>query len=314
MPPRTPPPKPHKANEPFEPVDPKWLLRAFAAAIGLALLCGYGVLCLLFVQGQWQVVLHPGPARAIIPPSGAEVVHFGPDATARPQLTGWWIPAAPDAPYVRSTLLYLRSGDGALTDDLAAINALHEAGLNVLAFNYRGYPTSVGHHPTEQSMHEDADAALQYLVAERHLTLDRILPYGTGIGASLAVRLASEHPDLPALILDQPAGDLLNYARQSPQGYLVPVRLLFHQRFPLAVPLAQLATPKLIISRGPAEVPAAREAADPKFTVDLPSGSSPTAFQTTLRRFLDQYLPPSPIPEILPGSRPVECPPHEPLK
>ena len=322
MPSRTPPPSPATRNEPPETVDPKWLLRAFAAAVGVALLCGYGVLCFLFVQGQWQLALHPGPAHPMPPPAAAEVVHFGPDATARPQLTGWWIPAASDAAsdahagaqYGRSTLLYLRSGDGTLTDDLAAINALHDAGVTVLAFNYRGYPASAGHHPAEQTLREDADAAWQYLVAERHLLPQRILPYGVGVGASLAVHLASEHRDTPGLILDQPAGDLLDHARQSPQGYLLPVRLLFHERFPLAAPLAQLSTPKLIISRTQAEVPAARQAADPKFTVDLPPGSSPAAFQATLRRFLDQYLPPTPVTEILPGSHPTGRPPQEPLK
>ena len=302
----------------FETVDPKWLLKAFAVVVGVALLCGYATLCLLFSNAQWQLVLHPGISRSGEPqPIGGQLVHFGPDATATPQLTGWWIPAEPGAPYQHVTLLYLRGGDGALADDTAALNTLHAAGLNLLAFNYRGYPATAGGHPTGQRMAEDAEAAWQYLVSERHVDPQTVVPYGVGIGASLAIRLAANHIETPALILDAPTGDLLDRARQSPQAYLLPVGLLFRERFLLAEPLAKLRTPKLILSRGSKESAIARQAADPKLTVSLSSktsGASVSAFQAALSRFLDQYLPPP----VLSGSQLRGNPngrlPREPLK
>lgn len=320
MPPRTPLPRPYGNARAPETVDPKWLLKAFGLVVAVALLMGYATLCLLFYQGQWQLILHPGAAphpgaqQSGTVPADAQITHFGPDATATPQLIGWWIPAAARAPYRHLTLLYLRGGDGSLRDDMAALNALHAAGLNLLAFDYLGFPATSSRHPTEQHMTEDTEAAWQYLLADKHIVPQTIIPYGIGVGASLAVHLAGEHREIPAVILDAPAGDLLDSALRSPTGYLVPVRLLFRERFPLQDPLVKLATPKLILSRGSTEAPVARRAADPKFTVDLPPTSSPAAFQTALSRFLDQYLPPPALSEAEPGNGSLERLPSEPLK
>lgn len=303
MPSRTQPPQTRQTGGETslpETVDPRWLLKAFGLVIVVASLCGYATFCFLFYQGQWQLVLHPGKQPPVPPPAGAEIVRFGPDATAIPQLTGWWIPAAADAPYRHLTLLYLRGGDGSLSDDVPTLALLHAAGLNLLAFNYRGYPATTSQRPSQKRMTEDADSAMQYLLTDRHLAGDSIVPYGVGVGASLAVRLAAEHREIPALILDAPRGDLLNDAKRSPQGYALPVRLLFNQRFPLAESVAKLPTPKLIIDRGPAETAISQEASDPKFTVELPPGSSPPAFPSTLSRFLDQYLRPATISENRP--------------
>ncbi len=312
--PKQAPRRPQYTDAP-ETIDPKWLLKAFSLVVAVALLFGYATLCLLFSQGQWQLVLHPGPARSGSPPANAQQIRFAPDATAIPQLTGWWIPAAADAPYRQFTLLYLRGADGSLSDDTATLDSLHAAGLNVLAFNYRGYPVTAGRHPTAEQMTEDTEAAWQYLNTDIHLRPQTIVPYGVGVGASLAVHLSLQHQQIPALILDQPRGDLLDLARRAPQGYLLPVTLLFHERFPLTIPLSTLVTPKLILSRGPAEASTlGQAAADPKFTVALPPGSSPAAFQTTLSRFLDQYLPAAALSEIRPSGESVERLPREPLK
>ncbi|HSY35508.1 MAG TPA: hypothetical protein VK814_07140, partial [Acidobacteriaceae bacterium] len=94
--------KPNKSTPPQpappDVVSPIWLIKAIALTIVAALLCGYLTLCLLFYQGQWQLVLHPTRTSAN-PASIAgipyEFIRFGPDESATPQLTGWWIPAAP---------------------------------------------------------------------------------------------------------------------------------------------------------------------------------------------------------------------------
>src|SRR5882757_11072554 len=79
-------------------VSPIWLIKAIALTIIAALFCGYLTFCLLFYQGQWQLVLHPTRTSAS-PTSIAgipyELIRFGPDESATPQLIGWWIPAAP---------------------------------------------------------------------------------------------------------------------------------------------------------------------------------------------------------------------------
>ncbi len=76
---------------------------------------------------------------------------------------------------------------------------------------------------------------------------------------------------------------------RDPRAKLVPVRLLFNERFPLAEPLSILHTPKLLLSRSATPDPAFRTAADPKLTIELASPSA-LLYNQAITRFLDQYL------------------------
>jgi pimeloyl-ACP methyl ester carboxylesterase len=288
----------------FEAVDPAWLLKAIAITILAALFCGYLTICLLFYQGQWQLVLHP--TRTTTNPqsiAGAsyELIHFGPDESAIPQLTGWWIPSAPNGRYANTTLLFLPGSDGSLADDIPTLAALHNLGINVFAFEYRGYGQSASTRPNQQNMTHDADSAWQYLNVSRHIPAQRIVLYGTGVGASLATHLAASYPAGPALILDAPHADLLDEVLRDHRSKLVPVHLLFHERFPLAEPLSQLRTPKLLLSRAASPNKAFLTAADPKLTVELAASSDPL-YQQSLTRFLDEYLAPQLVPSPTPSA------------
>src|SRR6202035_5863957 len=160
-------------------------------------------------------------------------------------------------------ILFLPDGNSSLTNSVPTLASLHNLGLNVFAFDYRGYGQSAPARPSQQSMTPDADSAWQYLPSTRALSGQHIVPYGTGVGASLAASLAASHNDIPALILDTPRADLLNVAMRDPRATLLPVRLLFHERFPLAEPLSTLRTPKLLISRTTAPDQTFRNASDP---------------------------------------------------
>jgi alpha-beta hydrolase superfamily lysophospholipase len=283
----------HKSQPPpLEVVDPIWLVKALAFVVLAALLCGYLTFCLLFYQGQWQLVLHP-TRTATSPQSIAgapyELIHFGPDESATPQLTGWWIPSAPGGRYAHATILFLPASDGSLENCIPTLASLHNLGINVFAFDYRGYGQSAAIHPTQQNMTRDADSAWQYLNTSRAIPEPQIVPYGVGAGASLAAQLALTHAPIPALILDSPHADLLDAALRDPRSKLLPVRLLFNQRFPLAKPLDTLQTPKLLISRTASPDAAFRTAADPKLTVEF-STPSEALYAESLIRFLDQYL------------------------
>jgi pimeloyl-ACP methyl ester carboxylesterase len=296
-------------NDP-EVVDPRWLLKAFVGTILAAIFCGYLTLCTLFYFGQWQLVLHPARTTASQSPvaiTKSDLIRFAPDESAVPQLTGWWIPAAPGGRYATTTILYLRSGDGSLADSSAALNTLHSLGINIFAFDYRGYGQSAPTHPTQLNMTQDAEAAWQYLALSRAIPADHIVPYGIGVGTSIAALLAATHPAIPALILEAPRADLLDTALQDPRTQMVPARLLFHETFPLAAPLAHLSTPKLLLSLG-AISPAFNAAGEPKLTAELtanPTLISQPAYIQTLIRFLDQYTQPAAIPQLVPPPAPA---------
>lgn len=283
----------HTATSPPDVVDPLWLLKAIGLTLAGALICAYLTLCLLFYQGQWQLILHPARTSSS-PPSIAgipyQTVHFAPDESAVPQLTGWWIPAASAARYTQATLLFLPGADGSLVNFIPVLATLHNLGINVFAFNYRGYGQSAPTHPNQQRMIHDAESALRYLTISRGISPLHIIPYGVNIGAPLAVHLASTQPIIPAVILDEPYSDLLPIAQHDPRATILPVRLLFHERFPLAEPLANLKTPKLLISRSASANKNYAAAVDPKVTVALPNNNNALYLQS-LTSFFTQYLP-----------------------
>jgi len=306
-----PTPKPDKRPAPQrnhqEEVSPVWLIKAIAFTILAALFCGYLTLCLLFYQGQWQLVLHP--IRTSAPPASIEgvsyeLVRFDPGDSATPQLTGWWIPSDPGGRYAHLTILFLPDGNGTLANSIPTLAALHNLGINVCAIDYRGYGQSAPVRPSQQTMTHDTDAALQYLTNSRSIPAARIIPYGTGTGASLATHLAATQTAIPAVILDNPRTDLLDTVLRDPRASILPVRLLFHDRFPLAQPLSTLRTPKLLISRSTQLEQAFTTAANPRLTVELTTPSA-LAFNQSLTRFLDQYLPATPIPALVPSPTPA---------
>jgi pimeloyl-ACP methyl ester carboxylesterase len=281
-----------------------WLIKAIAAVVIVALICAYLTLALLFYQGQWQLVLHPKHETQA--PENSSI-HFAPDESATPQLTGRWIPAALGARYANATILFLPSGDGSLSDFNTTLDRLHNLGVNIFAFDYRGYGYSADTHPNQLRMTQDAESAWSYLITSRGIPAHQIIPYGVGVGASLATHLAAIHSDIPALILESPKGDLLDTVRHDPHVPLMPVRLLFHENFPLAEQLASLHTPKLLISKG-GTAPAFPTASDPKLTAKFDPLSDATYAQT-LTRFLDQYVAP-PTQQLVPTPAPASTNPH----
>jgi len=273
-------------------VDPRWLLKAGAVAVAFALLCALALFWTTFYYTQWQYVLAPSRAVDTNPASvglAFTEVHFGVDSTGQPQLDGWWIPAdTPTSP----TVLLLHDGKGSMSDALPQARNLHDANLNVLLFDYRGFGHSGGAHPAQALMQADAESALDYLRSTRHIDSSHILVYGNGLGASIAVGLGAAHHEIPALILESPRGDTEPQVLNDTRTRLVPVRLLFHEQFLLAAPLEKLTSPKLIVSYASAPTPLDRsQIADPKMTVELPSSNDTTALHDALRRFLDSYAP-----------------------
>ena len=305
---------PNNQQPPDEVVDPIWLLKALGLTIVAAIICAWLALCLLYYQGSWQLVLHPvrtvdrTPTAINLP---FEEVHFDASVTGQPRLTGWWIPAAQQPPqaalqtvprFASDTVLYLHDGAGSLSETLPAIALLHTAGINVFAFDYRGFGRSDSSaHPNSASMAADASAALDYLTETRHISASRIVPDGAGLGASLALALVREHPELRAVILDNPNPDPTATAVSAHPSHIVPIRLLYHESFEIAGPLQSVSTPKLLIAGGPntrqvkaesAALPELfRKAASPRFSVELPVENPDAALLAALTRFLDQYLP-----------------------
>ncbi len=282
-------------------------MKALALSLIAAILCGYATLCLLYYQGTWQLMLHPTravdrtPAAAGLPYTD---VRFDAAETGQPRLTGWWIPAASanpaEAGYAALTILYLHDGSGSLADTIPMLSGLHRTGLNVFAFDYRGFGASDNSaHPSEVRMSQDATAALGYLTSTRRIPARNIVPYGVGLGAFLAASLVQNHPDLPAVVLDNPNPDPLASAAAR-RSRFIPVRLLSGHPFDIANLISNLATPKLLIAGGPGSAGGTHDpsrlqalfehAADHGRAITLPSAGGEDEYQAALKQFLDEYL------------------------
>lgn len=235
-------------------VSGRWLLTAASLAIVAAAVCAWITLCLLFWQGSWQLLYHPASAISRTPASVGlrfDPVAFAATEAGVPRLTGWWIPASPDARYSRYTLLYLHSQNGNLSNAVDHLAALHGIGLNILAFDYRGYGQSQFTHPSEARWREDTEWALSYLTATRHVAPGSIILDGRDLGANLALEVAADHPELAGAALESPLDSPAEAIFSDPRAHLVPARLLVGDRFDAIAPATALRIPSLWLAPDP---------------------------------------------------------------
>jgi len=278
---------PQKTPQP-DVVEGRWLVKAFAGVVAAALLCTYATLCLLFYRGQWQLVLHPVRTTG---PASQDEIRFASEATGQPQLAGEWLPATASNRYNQLTVLFLPGGDGTTASFSSTQTALREIGVNVFTFDYRGYGRSASMHPSEERMRQDTEHAWDYLTSTRHIAASRIVPYGVGVGASLAAELVSRHVEIPAVILDSPYTDLRQVIGNDSRFRFLPAAMLFHEDFPLRAPLARLQRPKLLIFHAGSGLPEAfQAAAAPKSIREVDASTGP-GFAEAVKGFLTQVLP-----------------------
>ncbi len=229
-------------------ISGRWLLSALAWTLLAAVVCAWGVLCLLFWQGSWQLLYHPLAVVARTPASvgmAYDAVGFASTEAGTPRLAGWWIPAANGAASARFTVLFLHGQEGNLGNTVDALSRLHRAGVNVLAFDYRGYGQSQFVRPSEAHWREDAEWALQYLTETRHIDPGTIILAGAGLGANLALELAAAHPDLAGVIVEFPLTSPMDLVWDDARARLVPARLLVRDRYDLNAPAGGLRIPLL---------------------------------------------------------------------
>jgi fermentation-respiration switch protein FrsA (DUF1100 family) len=178
----------------------------------------------------------PVPAAAAVVPGARDVVLRTSDGL---ELGGWFVPAGPAAPAV--LVANGNGGNRGLRAPLA--RALHDRGLAVLLFDYRGYGGNPG-SPSEEGLARDVRAARAYLVDRAGVPPGRLLYFGESLGAAVVTELATEHP--PAgLVLRSPFVDLA--AVGSVHYPFLPVRALLRDRYPLAERISTVRVPTTVV-------------------------------------------------------------------
>jgi uncharacterized protein len=210
----------------------------------LALVFYVGLLVLLRLN-ESRLIYAPGSGRILTPPPGelglpVRRVEIPTDDGLT--LVAWVIPGE------RSTdpwLLICHGNGGNISDAGRPFHyaGLREVGLNLFAFDYRGYGESEG-KPSEPGLYRDADAAYRYLRDSLRVAPDRIVIFGHSLGSAVAVDLAARVP-AASLILD---GALTSVTDRGQELYpFMPVRWIAGSRYASIEKIGNLRLPKLFL-------------------------------------------------------------------
>jgi uncharacterized protein len=244
----------------------------------------YAGLLFFLRAAEPRLIYAPGPSTHLTPPPAElelapERVAFASSDGVR--LVAWVIRAPGDAG--GRWLLMCHGNAGNLSDagrpsHYAGLRAL---GLNLLAFDYRGYGESGG-KPSEDGLCRDADAAWRYLTGTLRVAPDRIVLFGHSLGSAVAVELATRVP-AAGLILDGAMSSVLERAQEA-YPY-VPVRWIARSRYPSIERIGRLTLPKLFLhARADEVIPFAHgrrlyDAAPPPKTFVALAGGHGDAFE-----------------------------------
>jgi fermentation-respiration switch protein FrsA (DUF1100 family) len=244
--------------------------------LAAAVLIYGGILVLLRVY-ESRLIYFPGPDRTLVapPPSlGLPVQRVEITTEDAVQLIAWVIPAvSPSSLW----LLVCHGNAGNLSefDRPAHYAGLRQLGLNLLAFDYRGYGESGG-TPSEAGLYRDADAAYRYLTKERGVSPGQIIVFGHSLGSAVAVDLASRVPSAGLIV----EGAFTSATERGQELYpYIPVRWIAKSRFSSVDNISRVTVPKLFLhAQGDEVIPLAHgrrlyEAASvPKTFVELRGG------------------------------------------
>jgi uncharacterized protein len=258
--------------------------RRLLRRITLLLVTGWLAACVYLKVAEDRLVFDPRPhdVRPL-----ADVGVPGEVLALRPAgggvVNAWVVPATGDSAARAPWILFCHGAymHRSKAPHPAFYNQLRALGLNVLAFDYRGFGDSPG-EPSEAGMYADTRAAYDWLRTVKGVPPSRIIIYGVSFGGAPASWLASQ-VDAAGLVLDATFTSVPDVgARRYP---FLPIRVLASNRFDTHGRLDSIAEPKLVLhGRNDALVPFDmgetnfRDAPEPKRWLEV-KGEHALAFQ-----------------------------------
>jgi uncharacterized protein len=212
--------------------------------LALLMLCALAG-CAIVDSQQRQWIFQPG--QRTWPAEGMSDVwiDFASDEDKQPvQLHGLWLPQADAGSPV---MLYLHGARWDVRSSAPRMRGMHALGFAVLGIDYRGFGKSTEALPSEDLMHEDALAAWQWLAQQRPQAARYL--YGHSLGASIAVRVASETGAAAGVVVEGGFTSALDVANSTWWRWL-PLQHLITQRLDAASRIGQLKAPLLVVHGG----------------------------------------------------------------
>lgn len=215
-----------------------------ATTLVAAIAVAYVLLLIVLRLAESRLLYVPGARRLDPPPPdlAPERVHI--PSTDGVTLVAWIIRAAPPDSEARWLLIcHGNAGNLSNAGRPAHYAGLRALGLNLLAFDYRGYGESDG-EPTEPGLYADAVAAYRYLRDVRHVPPHRIVLFGHSLGSAVAVDLATREP-AAGLVLDGAVASVVGRAQEVYP--FVPVRWIARSRYASIEKIERVRMPKLFL-------------------------------------------------------------------
>ncbi|HEU5042489.1 MAG TPA: alpha/beta hydrolase [Gemmatimonadales bacterium] len=219
-------------------------VRRVLASLLFVLVAAYLGLLLLLRLNEPRLLYYPGPRGALLPPPpglALPIERVGLRTGDGVGLGAWVIRTDDAAPW----LLICHGNGGNISDAGRPFHyaGLRAAGLNLLAFDYRGYGESEG-TPSEAGLYLDAEAAYRFLRDSLGVPAGRIVLFGHSLGSAVAVELARRVP-AAGLVLD---GALTSVPDRAQEIYpYLPVRWIAASRYASRDKIGGLTLPKLFL-------------------------------------------------------------------
>lgn len=150
-----------------------------------------------FLFNEKQIEKYKLPGNNI-PDSQLEMVTFNSKGN---KLYGYWVVSNGLRPGL--TILYCHGNKHNLDEYWDRVMIMHELGVNVLIFDYRGFGLSEG-ESSEMGLYKDGEAALQFVLTEKNVPADSLCLYGYSLGNVVSIYLAAEKINPLTLIAEAP--------------------------------------------------------------------------------------------------------------
>jgi uncharacterized protein len=209
------------------------MLIALAALAGL-----YAVAFLGLLFGQRKILFRCDAAEIDPATLGLQAETVRLKTEDGESLTAWRIPPAAGRPFI----LYFHGNAGGLDLRVERFRAFANAGMGMLAIEYRGYAGSTG-RPSERGLKLDGEATYAAAI-ESGVAPERIVAFGESLGSGVAVAIAARHTS-GALVLDSPYSSIADVAAAA--YWFFPVRALIRDPFRNDLLIAKVKAPTLMV-------------------------------------------------------------------
>ena len=209
----------------------KWVLVTVAVVL---------IAYLLLRRFEWRQVYYPSRSMENTPlDAGMEFEEITFVTQDDCELHGWWIPAEGAA----GSLIFCHGNGGNLSGRIHFLHALHGLGLNVFAFDYRGYGKSRG-YPSEKGTYLDALAAYE-VVRNKHGDKEEppVLVFGRSLGGAVAAELVLRRK-AKAIVLESTFTSIGDMAERQFPG--IPLRHFLSIKYDTLSKMPRIKIPTLI--------------------------------------------------------------------